>query len=108
MVVYEVSLEVDPAIARDYEVFLERHIPEVIEAGGFDSASWLRVQEEAKLEGSVPVRWVIQYRAPDLETIELYVSDHAPRLRSEAVALFGARFSARRRIYDGVREFTTS
>ena len=104
MWIYEVSLEVEAAIAAEYSQFLEHHIPEVVGAGGFSSARRYRIADPSP--DAPVVCWVVHYLARDEASIERYVAQHAPRLRADAISRFGGRFSAKRRVLEELPEAT--
>ncbi len=104
MHVYEVSLQVDSSVFIEYAAFLGDHIPEVIRAGGFESARWFTAEEPGASASGV--QWVIHYLARDRETIDRYIAEHAPRLRAQTEARFAGRFTARRRILEVLSEVT--
>ena len=75
MVVYEVTATVDLELCEDYEVFMrERHIPDLLATKSFVGASF---------ERSTPGRYRIRYIASSRESLDAYLSDAAPRLRTD-------------------------
>lgn len=100
MLIYEVNLSVSAEIGPEYEEFLRHHIPEVIRWGGFSKADWW--QRTATDEGAENPEgrtlWTIHYHVATREVLESYLRNRAPALRAEAVAKFGSRFTASRRI----------
>jgi hypothetical protein len=59
------------------------HVQEVV-AGGALSAAVVRIDDPCP-----PYVCEARYLFPDAETLELYLRDHAPRLRAQGLALFG-------------------
>jgi hypothetical protein len=100
VIVYEVRIVLDPAIADAYRAWLEAHIREILAIPGFNRAELLAEDDE----GGHPV-WTTRYHLEHREALERYLRDHAPRLRAEGVARFGGRFEATRRVSELVREF---
>jgi hypothetical protein len=81
-VCYEVLAEVELELACAWEHYmLTEHIPEVLLTGCF---------LEARLDTGDPGRFRIRYRCPDRVTLDQYLSEHAPRLRAEALHRFPA------------------
>lgn len=94
-VVYEVTLDIDAAIANEYRAWLNRHTAELLALPGFLDARILDV-----LEPSAPGRvgLCVQYTLRDRDAYDAYLRDHAARVRSDGIARFGDRFSASRRL----------
>jgi antibiotic biosynthesis monooxygenase (ABM) superfamily enzyme len=100
VIVYEVRIVLDPAIAEEYRAWLETHIREILAIPGFSGAELLAEDDE----GERPV-WTTRYHLEGREALERYLRDHAPRLRAEGTTRFGGRFQATRRVSELVREF---
>jgi hypothetical protein len=94
-VVYEVTLDVDAAIANEYRAWLNRHTAELLALPGFLDARILDL-----LEPSSPGRvgLCVQYTLRDREAYDAYLRDHAERVRGDGIARFGDRFTATRRV----------
>ncbi|KRD77009.1 DUF4286 family protein [Lysobacter sp. Root983] len=95
-VVYEVNLDLDAAIADDYRAWLGPHTREILALPGFLDAR-IHTQLDPPAEPG-RVRLSVRYRLDRQESLDAYVRDHAPRMRADAVARFGDRFSATRRV----------
>lgn len=104
MIVYEVNLTVDRAIADDYADWLAGHIREMLTLPGFVSAEWLVDRHYDEDEGADP-RWSIQYRLGSHDDFVRYEQTHAERMRAEGLERFGDRFSATRRILEERESF---
>jgi hypothetical protein len=80
MVIYEVTAAVEIELAEAYELFMsEQHIPDLLKTGCFTSVSF---------ERSTPGRYRIRYAAPTRESLDRYLSEHAPRLRKDFIDQF--------------------
>lgn len=95
--IYEVNLEIDPAIAGDYDPWLEEHVRDMLGLPGFLSAEILHI--EAEQEDAWPRRSV-RYVVASREALEDYLREHAPRMRAAGEERFGDRFKANRRILE--------
>jgi hypothetical protein len=74
MIFYEVTLQVDPAIAADVEAHMRReHIPEILATGCFHHIHFDRAS---------PTRFRTSYEAGSVGDLERYHQQHAPRLRA--------------------------
>ena len=101
MIVYEVRVSVEAAIAADYRAWLDGHIHEILAVPGFQEAELLREDDDG--ERAV---WTIRYHLESRTALETYLRDHAPRLRADGQARFGNRFTATRRVLELVRNFS--
>lgn len=101
MMVYEVNLKVDAAIAGEYGKWLKKHIDEMLTFDGFLSCDWYSIEDE-NIEDKV--LWTIHYHVGSFENLENYFDNHAEKMRSEAMSLFKNRFSATRRILRNIEK----
>jgi phosphoribosylamine-glycine ligase len=69
----------------------EKHINDVLATGKFSSARMVKVLIEEEMGG---VTYSIQYITENKETLQSYYDEDAPRLREEALALFGDKMLA--------------
>ncbi len=92
MIIYEVNLDVDKEIAKDFETWLKPHMQEVVSCGHFEKALSYQVEDPIK------ILWTIHYHAKNRSLVETYLEEHAPRLREEGLKKFGKKFRATRRI----------
>lgn len=95
MVVYEVTLLVDAAMAAPYRTWLQAHVAEMLTLPGFTGAELLQLCEPLD-PGTVG--WVVAYRLRDRAALDTYLAEHAPRMRADGVSRFGEHFRASRRI----------
>lgn len=100
MVVYEVNLVVDAAIAEAFRAWLPGHLAELLAVPGFESAQVFAIEEPVPAAGTVGL--CVQYRLRDRAALDAYLCDHAGAMRAAAVARFGDRFRATRRVLGGV------
>jgi phosphoribosylamine-glycine ligase len=63
-----------------------KHIPEMLATGKFSSARIVRVLIEEEMGGTT---YSVQYTTDSMETLEKYYQEDAPKLRDEALQLFG-------------------
>ncbi len=98
MVLYEVNLAVDRAVADAYAAWLGPHIAELLRLDGFLGAEWFAVEPEAGAPDEGRARWCVQYRLRDRAALQAYFDEHAERLRGDGLARFAGRFEATRRV----------
>ena len=100
MIVYEVNLAIDGAIAAEYRDWLARHVAQILQFPGFVAARVFDVLESdvEPLPGDGGVALCVQYTLRDRASLDAYLRDHAARMRADGEARFGGRFRARRRV----------
>ena len=89
MILYEVTLQPEPAIEAEYLRWLAPHMKEVVKIGGFIGARLFQADNG---------QYVVQYESKSESQLAQYLDEHAPKLRQEAVLKFGNQFKATRRI----------
>ena len=87
MVVYEVNLEFDVAIAAPYREWLAAHVQELLSLPGFMSAQVHDVVDPLPTAGRQGL--CVRYIVSDLGALETYQREHAPRLRADGLSRFG-------------------
>lgn len=95
-VVYEVDVEVAPEIAAAYRDWLRAHVAEILALPGFTGAALFERREPPPADGWASL--CVQYRLRDADALAAYLREHAPRLRADGLARFGARMRASRRV----------
>lgn len=103
MIVYEVNIDVAPAVADAYAKWLEQHIAEILALPGFVGATCYRRIVDAPVlpaERDAVLNWTVHYRLRDRASLAAYLSEHAPRLRAAGIARFGNSFTATRRVLE--------
>ncbi|NGP52567.1 DUF4286 family protein [Thioalkalivibrio sp. XN8] len=93
-ITYEVTLEPDPAILREFETWLEYHVDDVIALPGFTGAT---IHKGENPETGAALR-IVRYELENQAALERYLREDAPRMRAEGTSRFGDRFRASRRI----------
>jgi hypothetical protein len=94
-VIYEVTCHVDADVADAWLAWIPGHVSEILAVPGMLSAEFWEIVDP------VPARrrsFCLRYGARDWAALEAYLTDHAPRLRADGVARFGARYAAERRV----------
>lgn len=104
-VIYEVSLEIDPAIVGQYDVWLEQHLREVLEVEGFEIGRILK--PETTSEPGAWVTRVVQYTVRSRHDLQRYLDGPAQAMRQKGIDRFGERFRATRRILAATTELAT-
>jgi hypothetical protein len=80
MLLYEVTLQVDPALSRTVEEHLRRgHIPDIFATGCF---------HRIHFDQASPARFRTRYEARTASDLERYLREHAPGFRAAFQAHF--------------------
>lgn len=94
LISYEVTATVREDLRARYEVYMrERHIPDLLLTGLFLGAQFLRGDDG---------RYRFRYELADRESLERYLTMHAPRLRADVTAHFPDGISFERDTWSGV------
>lgn len=91
--IYEVSVTY-PVLAKeaDFKRWLERHVAEVVGAGGFLKAQIFEVVSAVESR-----QWVVHYFAQSQEQLDRYLNQFSPAIREQAVSMW-PEIQANRRI----------
>jgi hypothetical protein len=96
MIVYEVNLCVDAAVAADYRAWLSQHVREMLALPGFVAAEILECRDPPPAPDTLAL--CVQYRLADADALDRYLREDAPRMRADGMVRFGGKFTATRRI----------
>jgi hypothetical protein len=96
VIIYEVNLDVDAAIATEYRAWLAEHIAHMLDLPGFTGAQTYEVVDPAP--ASDRVIFSVHYQMRDQAALDAYMRDHATRMRADGIARFGERQRTSRRV----------
>jgi hypothetical protein len=97
MVIYEVRAIVRPDLCEPYESYMTNlHIPDLLKTGYFSEASFERCGEG---------EYQIRYAAPSKDDLDMYLRDHAPRLREDFASHFPDGITLSRKEWDVLKYF---
>ena len=103
MILYNVTTNIQESAHKQWLTWMQtKHISEVLATGKFSSARLVRVLIEEELGGFT---YAVQYTCDSMETLKRYYLDDAPKLRDEAIQLFGDKALAFRTELEVVAEF---
>jgi predicted RNA-binding protein with RPS1 domain len=92
MIIYNVTTNIHESAHDQWMTWMqEKHINDVLATGKFSSARMVKVLIEEEMGG---ITYSIQYTTENKETLQRYYDEDAPRLREEALALFGDKMLA--------------
>jgi hypothetical protein len=87
MIIYNVTTNIHESVHEKWMIWMQhKHIPEMLATGKFTSARMVRVLIEEEMGGTT---YSIQYITDSKATLEKYYQEDAPKLRDEALKLFG-------------------
>ena len=87
MIIYNVTTNIHESVHEKWMIWMQhKHIPEMLATGKFSSARMVRVLIEEEMGGTT---YSVQYITDSKATLEKYYQEDAPKLRDEALQLFG-------------------
>jgi len=102
MYIYNVTINIDDSVHDEWFIWMESHIPEVLNTGKFISAKFTEVLVEEEMGGKT---YSVQYTANSKEDVEAYYKEDADELRIEALKKFGDKMLAFRTELKLIKEF---
>lgn len=92
MIVYNITMKVDPTIEKEWiEWQRQEHIPEIMATGLFTENKFFHLLEQDDKDG---ITYVIQYFTTSIENYKQYIKKFAPSLREKALKKWGDKFIA--------------
>jgi len=104
MIIYNVTVNVDKTINKEWLVWIKEHIPEVLATGKFKEAKLTKVlvqDEEADT-------YSIQYRAHSREALDAYYAEDAERLRGDRLKRWADKSLAFRTELEIIDEYSVN
>lgn len=102
MIIYNVTVQVDGAVAADWLHWMQQtHIPEVMASGCFTGHRILQLMEVDDTDGPT---YAVQYEAATEADYQRYIAQHAAALRRKTEERWGARVFAFRTLMRRVAE----
>jgi hypothetical protein len=103
MVIYNVTTNIAEEVETQWLHWMRtKHIPAVLATGNFMSARLVRVLVEEEMGGAT---YAAQYAANNKEDLQKYYNYDAPKLREEAMVLFGDKMLAFRTELEVLEDF---
>lgn len=100
MILYNVTVNVDEAIAKEWLQWMkEQHMPDVMATGCFRESRIFRLLS-AKEQGGFT--YAVQYFAENMEDYQRYFDNHAEALQTEHINRYKDRFVAFRTLLESV------
>ena len=102
MIIYNVTTNIHESVREKWMIWMQhKHIPEMLATGKFSSARMVRVLIEEEMGGTT---YSVQYITDSKETLDNYYQEDAPKLRDEALQLFGDKMLSFRTELDLISE----
>jgi hypothetical protein len=97
MIIYNVTVNIENDVREEWIKWMkEVHIPNVMNTGLFLEYKMARVMVEEE-SGTT---YSIQYTAASMADLDLYLKDHAPRLKQEVAKKYAGKFVAFRTLLE--------
>lgn len=111
MLLYEVNLTVDEAVATEYSTWLREHIREMLKLDGFEAAAWHTRSDDAEAmpppDAPTGTRhWTVHYQVASRDALQTYFDTAAPRMRQDGTDRFADHVAIARRILEQKRTFS--
>jgi len=104
MIIYNVTVNVDKTITKEWLEWIKEHIPQVLATGKFKEAKLTKVL----VEDDKADTYSIQYRAHSREALNAYYTEDAERLRSDGLKRFADKLLAFRTELEIVDEYSVN
>ncbi len=102
MILYNVTVSIDPDIANDWLDWMRnKHIPDVMATGCFRESRLSRIQGEE--QGGVT--YSVMYLSPSKALMDKYQLEFAPALQKDHMQRYEGRFAAFRTMLEVIEEF---
>ncbi|WP_179333752.1 DUF4286 family protein [Winogradskyella costae] len=102
MIIYNVTLNIDKSISKEWLEWIKEHIPLVLATGHFKEAKLTKVL----VEDDEADTYSVQYRAHSREDLTTYYTEHAERLKQDGLQRFGDKVLAFRTELEVVDEYS--
>jgi hypothetical protein len=101
MIIYNVTINIDDEVHQEWVNWMKKtHIPDVLKTGKFREAKMMKILSTHPEESGHT--YAIQYFCPDMETLNRYFKEDAPRLQKEHSDRYQNKFTAFRTIMQEV------
>ena len=105
MIIYNVTLNLDKSITKEWLVWIKEHIPLVLGTGKFEKATLTKVLVDEDLGGHT---YSVQYRSYSREALDAYYKEDAEKLKSDGLKKFADKMLAFRTELQIVDEYSVT
>jgi hypothetical protein len=100
MILYNVTVNIDKDVELEWLSWMKTtHIPAVMATGQFVEYNFYRLIGEIDNGGET---YSVQYFATSMKQIDVYLNDHAPKLRNEVIEKYANKHVAFRTVLESV------
>ena len=104
MIIYNVTVNIDKSITKEWLEWIKEHIPQVLATGKFKEAKLTKVL----VEDDETDTYSIQYRAHSREALDSYYTKDAERLKQDGLKRFADKMLAFRTELQVIDEYSVS
>lgn len=104
MIIYNVTLNIDKSISKEWLEWIKDHIPQVLATGKFKEAKLTKVL----IDDDESDTYSVQYRAHSRADLDAYYADHANDLKLDGLQRFGDKVLSFRTELEVVDEFSVT
>jgi len=102
MYIYNVTINIDEAVHKEWLTWMETHIIDVLNTGKFTTAKLTEVLVDEEMGGKT---YSIQYSANNKKDLAAYYKEDADRLQMQSLKKFGDKMLAFRTELKLIKEF---
>jgi len=100
MIIYNVTLSVDPAIADEWVIWMKQeHIPDLINTSLFTDAKLCHLLDQDESTG---ITYVAQYFCGSVDDYKQYIERHADGMRKKVLERYGDKVIAFRTLMETI------
>ena len=104
MIIYNVTINIEASIQKEWLIWIKEHIPKVLATGKFEKATLTKVLVEEN-EGHT---YSVQYKSYSRAALDAYYKDDAEKLKAEGMQKFADKMLAFRTELEVIDEYSVS
>lgn len=105
MIIYNVTVNIDNTVHREWLSWIKDHIPQVLATGKFTEAKLTKVLVQEEMGGHT---YSIQFKAHNREALDSYYKEDAERLRQDGLKRFADKMLSFRTELEVIDEYTVN
>lgn len=105
MIIYNVTINIDNSVHKEWLTWIKEHIPQVLATGKFIDAKLTKVLVEEEMGGTT---YSVQYKAYSREALDAYYAEDADRLRGDGLKKFADKMLAFRTELEVIDEYSVN
>ena len=102
MIIYNVTLNIDKSINKEWLEWIKEHIPQVLATGKFKEAKLTKVL----VDDNETDTYSVQYRAHSREALDAYYAEDAEQLKKEGLQRFADKMLTFRTELEVIDEYS--